>query len=105
MTPFKDKLFADGLQQIEEVFIFALTYWEQLKESGIWTVAYIIWITGDFIGFIGMYLHSWVKKKNLSGQLRSLGWSIRAQLFRIQFPLSIILRTKTVFSYKPQHLR
>lgn len=63
MTPSKDKLFADGLQQIEEVFIFALTYWEQLKESGIWTVAYIIWITGDFIGFIGMYLHSWVKKK------------------------------------------
>lgn len=64
MTPSKDKLFADGLQQIEDVFIFALTYWEQLKESGIWTAAYIIWITGDFIGFIGMYLHSWVKKKS-----------------------------------------
>ena len=64
MTPSKDKLLADGVRQIEDVFIFALTHWEQLREPGIWTGAYIIWITGDFIGFIGMYLGSWVKKQS-----------------------------------------
>lgn len=66
MTLSKDKsmyLFADGLWQREDIFIFALTYWEQIKESEKLAGTYIIWITGYFIELIDMYLHSGVKEK------------------------------------------
>lgn len=48
--------------QIEDAFTFVPTDAEKIKESDKWGSIYIICLRGDFIWFIGIHLHSWVKK-------------------------------------------